>query len=183
MFSQKKVLARLASAVLLLAVVATAPAFAGEDEPLPPIASLEQDLLGLQKNLTSLSFRIRHGMSGIGGPSDDSIPPTPGVACCASNLERIDMKMRKMMKTLERLDLYYAARNDSEALAVLDRVRVEMNIVARGMAAFAMSETTGRAIDAQLGVIRPFNRLRDAIAALKNCCPVEGRLPETSGGG
>jgi hypothetical protein len=183
--SRNRIPALLALAAVLLfsaPVSATADDAEPEEGTESPIESLKKDLLGVQKNLTSVSFRIRHPISGTTDSSGGSKPPTPGLACCSSNLERIEMKFRRMRKTLERLDLYYAARNDSEALAALDRVRIEMNVVSRGMAVFAMAETRARATDAQQSVVRPFNRLRDAITALGHCCPIEGPLPDASGG-
>jgi len=163
--------------VLALAGLAGWAGVAADEEELPPIERLKKDLLGIQKNLTNAKGKLKRGMAGASptGPDGQATkrPPTPGESCCGSNIERINMKIHMLTRTLEQLHVYYAERNNAEALAALDQIHSELNVVSRGVAIFKMAGTTDRAEQAMLGIIRPFNRLRRAIEQLEACCPVD----------
>ncbi len=166
-------------------VLAGDSAIAGpDDEPSSPLDRLSQNLLGIQNNLTNAKLKVRHRMGGAvsqnsgtgaenGEDSKDRRPPTPAEACCSSNLELIQKRFGQLHREVESLYLYYADRNNSEALAVLNQIQGEMNTVAQGVAVFKMAGTVDRANQAMVGIIRPFNRLREAIEQLQACCPVD----------
>jgi hypothetical protein len=163
-------------AIPLLGFAGIAPLLA-EEQPLPPIERLQKSLLGMQKNLQNAKVKLTHGMSGLappGGQASTERQPTPAEQCCASNVERINAKAREMAQTLDQLDLYYADTQNSEGLARLDPIRGELHTVSQGVAIFRMAGNRDRAGQALLGIIRPFNRLRDAINELSECCPVPG---------
>ena len=163
--------------VLALAGLVGSTGVAADEDDLPPMERLKQDLLGIQKNLTNATGKLKRGMAGVSSTdaAGDAAerPPTPAESCCGSNIERIKMKIHLLTRTLEQLDVYYAERGNAEALAVLDQIRGELNIVSRGVAVFKMAGTTGRAQQALVGIIRPFSRLRKAIDRLEACCPVD----------
>jgi len=165
------------AAALVILVAAPAPA-AAEEEELAPIAQLQRDLLGAQKNLSNLKIKVQHAMSGMSRSAAaegeaPSRPPTPAEACCESNLERVNQKIQSMNQMLERLDTYYAKRERTDALAALDRIRGELNIVARGVAVLKMAGTQDRAMQTLYGLLRPSHQLSKAIEELEACCPVE----------
>lgn len=173
-------------AILIAGPAPAAPA-AAEQEDLAPIARLQKDLLGLQKNLSNTRIKLQQGMSGIGpsGTTPDGEPqrpPTPAEACCESNLERVNQKVNSMNRMLERLDIYYAERQQTDGLAALDRIRGELNIVARGVAVLKMAGTQERATQSMYGLLRPVHELSKAITALEACCPVEDPAAFEAGG-
>jgi hypothetical protein len=177
--------AAVASAIAGL-VVAGPLAAEPRDEELPPIERLQKGLVGIRSHLQNMSIKVRYGMGGVS--SDESAeneatgkPPTPAESCCASNLERINEKIHGMTRTLEQLDIYFAERGNSEGLAVVDEIRVELNVVARGVAVLKMAGTAERADQAQIGILRPYNRLRKAVERLETCCPVEAVAPAGRG--
>jgi hypothetical protein len=163
--------------VFALAGLAGWAAVAADEDELPPIERLEHDLLGIQKNLTNATGKLRRGMAGVASTDAEGDgakrPPTPAESCCGSNIERINTKIHLMTRTLEQLDVYYAERRNAEALAALHEIHGELNIVSRGVAIFKMAGTRERAEQALVGIIRPFNRLRKAIERLETCCPVD----------
>jgi hypothetical protein len=163
--------------VLALAGLVGSVGVAADQDELPPIERMKEDLVGIQKNLTNANMKLKLGMSGVSSAGAEGEtaqrPPTPAESCCSGNLERMNKKLHLVTRTLEQLDVYYAERRNSEALAVLDQIRGEVNVVARGVAIFQMAGTTGRAQQALDGIIRPFHRLREAIEQLEACCPVD----------
>jgi hypothetical protein len=165
-------------ALLVAGPALAAPAPQEEEERLGPIAQLQKDLLGAQKNLSNVRMRLRGNMAGISsdGTTADGAPrrpPTPIEACCQSNIDRVNSKIHSMNRMLERLDVYYAEREQTEALAALDRIRGELNAVARGVAILKMAGTQDRAMQALHGLFRPSHELTKALIALGECCPVD----------
>jgi hypothetical protein len=167
--------------VLALAGVAGWAGVVADEEELPPIERLKKDLLGIQKNLTNAKGKLKRGIGGVSstGPEGQGAErrPTPAQSCCGSNIERINMKIHMLTRTLEELQVHYVERENAEALAALDQIHAELNVVARGVAIFKMAGTRERAEQAMTGLIRPFNRLREAIDRLAACCPVDADAP------
>lgn len=163
--------------VLALAGLVGSVGVAADRDELPPVERMKQDLVGIQNNLTNANMKLKLGMAGVSraGAEEETAqrPPTPAESCCGGNIERINKKLHLVTRTLEELDVYYAERRNSEGLAALDQIRGELNIVARGVAMFKMAGTVDRAEQALNGIIRPFNRLREAIEQLEACCPVD----------
>ena len=149
-----------------------------QSKPAPPIERLKQDLHGIANNITNAKMRMRQRMAGMSGGAEEAPekPPTPAQACCGANIERINKKIELMTRTLEQLYVYYTERRDSEALALVDTIRVELHAISRGVAIFRLEGSKDSAQQALSGLLRPFNRLRKSIDELAACCAVDPAL-------
>jgi len=140
------------------------------EEPKSPFEILHGDLKGIENNLTNVKMRMRHpsGAGSMTGPEGE--PQTPGLNCCSSNLDRIEKRMRSTSQVLERLQIEYTDNKNARGLQSLEIVHREMSIVSRGLAIFKMARTNDTAKQALAGLIRPFNRWRQATIDLEKCC-------------
>jgi len=170
--------------LLVIGLIGFSPVYAqavADEELLTPIERLNKSMKGIQANVQNAKIKLRHGMAGVAGTGDkpDQRQPTPAESCCSGNIERMNQRIKEMVRTLEELDVYYADRADTIALEQLIEVRGELAVIARGVAVFRMSGSTDSAGQALLGIIHPFNRLRESVIALEKCCPIE--VPQHSG--
>jgi hypothetical protein len=140
------------------------------EEPKSPFEILHGDLKGIQNNLTNVNMRMRNPAAGGSITGAEGEPQTPGATCCSSNLDRIEKRMRSTSQVLERLQIEYTDGKNARGLQSLEIVHREMSIVSRGLAMFKMARTNDTAKQALAGLIRPFNRWRDATVDLEKCC-------------
>jgi hypothetical protein len=120
-------------------------------------------------------MKLHRGLSGVTQSDTEGAgrEPTPAEACCDSNIERINVRLGEMVQTLEQLHLYYGDRNIPAGVEQVNTIGGELQTVSRGVSVFKMSRSPGLADQALLGLIRPFNRLREAVDDLEDCCPTE----------
>ncbi len=151
------------------------------------IDQIGKELTSIQNHLTNATLKAKHGMLGsAGGPADDGVagkPATFAEGCCLSNIEHIQENLAFIARSIEQLDVHYAARRETAALTLLNEIRGEWSTVSRGIAVFKMAGTQARAQQALVSIVSPFNRLRSAIERLGACCGEEAANPGGRGGG
>lgn len=166
-------IAAIALACAVAGLAAWMPASAGAKE-LPPIESFRADLLDIQNHLTNVSMKLKLDLRG--GAAPEELPDrelTPGEACCWANIKTIRAKLHHMNETVGKLRLHFIEVTDTTGLAAVDRIVTEMNAVAIGVSHLQVSKEIERARRARIGLTKPFNRLRAAVDALEECCPVK----------
>ncbi len=152
------------------------PVGAAEKEERTPMEQMRRALLGIQQHITGSNMKLGRGMTGATSNVPHEAtgrPATPAESCCIAHIDHITKKIRELIQMVDRLDLWYAEQDHAEARAMLGQIRTELITVARGMAVFKMAGSRPRAKEALQGLIRPFNRLRQAVEELEVCCPLE----------
>lgn len=168
-------------AVIGLVVSVALSTTAGAEEPKSSFEILRGDLQGIANNLTNVKMRMSNpaGAGSLTSPSGGE--QTPAVACCNSNLDRIGERMRSTSQILEQLQLEFTDSKNAQGLQSLELVHREMSVVSRGLAVFKMARTADAAQQALAGLIRPFNRWREATVALEQCCS-SAKAPKSRAG-
>ncbi len=163
-------------AAALAGLACCMPVGAAEEEQLTPMEQMHRSLFGIQQHITGSNVKLKLALTGTSSNVPDvgtERPATPAESCCIAHIDRITKEIRELIQMMDRLDLSYAEQNHAEARAQLDPIRTELITVARGMAVFKMAGSKPRAKEALQGLIRPFNRLRQAVEELEACCPLE----------
>jgi len=162
--------------------IAEEPAAGREPDALDLLA---KDLQGIGAHYKNSKVKIGRGMSGASSSAAGGGPVTPAEACCDSNLKIVERKLQTMAGRLEQLYAYYDDRRDEEAITELQVTREELIVVSKGFAAFKKAKSDHAAREALLSILRPYDRLRRSIEALKGCCPIDPKYwaaPPSSAG-
>lgn len=163
--------------ILRLALVAVVAAAAGGMAlAAPPMDEIDTAFLGMQNNLLNMRAMLERG--GGAGISRSKETAADGTALppwlesrCGHTISKVDRWLDYMASLTGQLEVYYGDKRNRDALQHLANVRGNLRQVAEGMAAIKRSPAPANAIYALDGVIRPFNRAREAAAELRGCCP------------
>jgi len=163
-----------------------AGAFASENEESGPppnlLEQMEKEMLRARGMITNAEARLRNKIQGVGGGTGEEAP-TPAMACCSKNIEKLRFAVAELARIHEELGGCYRTEGLLEGETALQLANQDLGLLARTVEAFARSKSPSRTRAGLAGMTRAFLLLRDSSDELPPCPPEEGGSDPGSGGG
>jgi hypothetical protein len=163
-----RVLVRALASLLTLLLLGGGICVAQQDESKTAPEPIDKHMRRLMRLISNAKVKLDRGMGGV-ARGEDSANLSPGWACCAPNLKRIERSAVAVQSMLLQLEDCYEDRDETDAAIA---VRLSMNdlaALARSVQAFADARTSGRASAAMDGMTRTYLNLSDSTAKLPEC--------------